>query len=99
MSTAYLNVSDDVLAIAPAATAPSLVDYQKRVPEATQTIVGAPDELVGKQLLGRGDVWTYHQKTSGDGTLIGHYTVTEDVTDLIAQRKVRWFPVPCPRGP
>lgn len=67
--------------------APVLSAYAARITEATQVITGAPDELVGKLALGRKDVWTYHKKTSGDGTLIGHYTSTEDVSGLITQRK------------
>lgn len=87
MATAYLNATDDVLAITTRPSPPSLIEYQNRIVEATQRILVAPDELVGKLSLGIGGVWTYHRKTSGDGTDISHYTLIEDVSGLITLRK------------
>lgn len=76
-----------MLAIASAANAPSLVSYQNRTTEATQIIAGAPDSLVGKLCVGRnGNGYSYHQKTSGDGTLLSHYSLIEDVAALAAVR-------------
>lgn len=87
MATAYLDASNDVLALCLAAVAPSLVDYQKRTTEATQVIAGVPDSLVGKFCVGRdGNGYSYHRHTSGDGTLLANYTLIEDVAALAAVR-------------
>jgi hypothetical protein len=88
---AYLDASGNVLA-APreydGVTYRTLAQFQAEVDDtATEVVVGAPGEVRPKQtgVLVRtdpnnlGDQYQHHQRTTGDGTEIGHYTLADDL--------------------
>jgi len=85
MSIAYLDVGDLVIMTAPDGAPRTLVEVQTKFPEVTQEIIGAPALQAVKDFPRNTQV---HRKTSGDGTLIGHYTL-EAFVDVPVRDKVR----------
>lgn len=65
----------------------SLADAQVKNPTVTERIQGAPDAVTPQKVsFPTPHQYYYHQKTSGDGTDISHYTEVPVLDELKAQR-------------
>jgi len=82
---AFLAANGDVLGKAQTA---SLAFMQGRVPAITTEIASAPERLfrLGGAALDQPDGY-YHRKTSGDGSLLAHYTLRLDLDSYKAKAK------------
>jgi len=80
MPTAYLDASSDVVAMSTVER--SLAVAQSVNPAIVVVVSGAPSELC----LKGASHYTYHRKTSGDGTDILHYTAYEQLDGVKAVR-------------
>lgn len=82
---AYLNAGGDVLGVS--TNSRTLVQAQAIDATITTVITGAPADLIAVlHSRQNGLPAYYHQKTSGDGTLIGHYSQVARLDELKQKR-------------